>query len=75
MAVMLSVAKHLAFSVAYEDEILRLSPQDDIPTQSARGERSKTRTSLRWIIVSSHWKTPVHPWRCSGRTGIMLVRL
>ena len=32
MAVMLSVAKHLAFSVAYEDEILRLSPQDDITT-------------------------------------------
>ncbi len=40
MAVMLSPsarlrvnsAKHLAFSVAYEDEILRLSPQDDITT-------------------------------------------
>jgi hypothetical protein len=41
MAVMLSPsielrinsAKHLAFSVAYEDQILRLSPQDDIATQ------------------------------------------
>ena len=36
IAVMLSKAKHLAFSVAYEDEILRLSPQDDIATQSPR---------------------------------------
>ena len=34
MAVMLSAAKHLEFSVTYEDEILRLLPQDDIPTQS-----------------------------------------
>jgi hypothetical protein len=32
MAVMLSKAKHLAFLVTYEDEILRLSPQDDIVT-------------------------------------------
>jgi len=31
MVVMLSAAKHLAFSVTYEDEILRLLPQDDIP--------------------------------------------
>jgi len=38
MAVMLSAAKHLAFSVTYEDEILRLLPQDDIPTQSLKGE-------------------------------------
>ena len=38
MAVMLSAAKHLAFSVTYEDEILRLLPQDDIPTQSPTGE-------------------------------------
>jgi hypothetical protein len=38
MAVMLSAAKHLAFSVAYEDEILRLSPQDDIKTQPLKGE-------------------------------------
>ena len=36
--VMLSAAKHLAFSVRYEDEILRLSPQDDIATQSLTGE-------------------------------------
>ena len=34
---MLSAAKHLVLSVAYEDEILRLSPQDDIATQSQRG--------------------------------------
>jgi hypothetical protein len=27
-------AKRLEFSVTYEDEILRLSPQDDITTQS-----------------------------------------
>jgi hypothetical protein len=38
MAVMLSAAKHLAFSVTYEEEILRLLPQDDIPTQSQKGE-------------------------------------
>jgi hypothetical protein len=38
MAVMLSAAKHLAFSVTYEDEILRLPPQDDIATQSLEGE-------------------------------------
>ena len=36
--VMLSAAKHLAFSVTYEDEILRLSPQDDIATQSLYGD-------------------------------------
>jgi hypothetical protein len=29
-------AKHLALSVTYEDEILRLSPQDDIATHSRR---------------------------------------
>jgi hypothetical protein len=40
MAVMLSAAKHLAFSATYEDEILRLSPQDDIATQSLEGERA-----------------------------------
>ena len=27
-----------AFSVTYKDEILRLSPQDDIATQSLTGE-------------------------------------
>ncbi len=37
VAVMLSAVKHLAFSVTYEDEILRLSPQDDIATQPRRG--------------------------------------
>jgi hypothetical protein len=34
MAVLLSAAKHLAFSVTYEDEILRTSRQNDIPTES-----------------------------------------
>jgi hypothetical protein len=38
MGVMLSVAKHLAFSVTHEDEILRLLPhQDDVATQSVAG--------------------------------------
>ncbi len=32
------VAKHLAFSAAHEDEILRLSPQDDIAAQSLARE-------------------------------------
>ena len=38
MAVMLSEAKHLAFSITHEGEILRLAPQDDIATQSGNGE-------------------------------------
>jgi uncharacterized protein len=37
MVVMLSAAKHLAFSVTCEGGILRLSPQDAIATQSRRG--------------------------------------
>ena len=36
MGVMLSGAKHLVFSVTGEEEILRLSPQDDIARQSPR---------------------------------------
>src|SRR6266850_7715235 len=36
--VMLSKAKHLAFSGCYKVEILRLRPQNDIATQSPRGE-------------------------------------
>jgi hypothetical protein len=32
-------AKNLAFPATYECEILRLSPQDDIATQSLAGER------------------------------------
>jgi hypothetical protein len=36
-SVMLSRAKHLAFSVSYEDEILRLSAQNDIKTRSPSG--------------------------------------
>ena len=35
---MLSGAKHLVASITYEDEILRLPPQDDIKTQAPRGE-------------------------------------
>jgi hypothetical protein len=38
IGVMLSAAKHLAFFIAYEDEILRLSPQDDIMAQSPTRE-------------------------------------
>ncbi|HEY7319511.1 MAG TPA: hypothetical protein VIE89_18245, partial [Candidatus Binatia bacterium] len=35
-------AKNLAFPATYEGEILRLSPQDDIATQSpSRGEEKK----------------------------------
>jgi hypothetical protein len=38
MGVMLSVAKHLAFSVTHEDEIFRLLPhQEDVATQSVAG--------------------------------------
>jgi hypothetical protein len=37
---MLNEVKHLAFSVTYKDEILRLAPQDDIATQSLDGERA-----------------------------------
>ena len=33
----MSEAKHLEFSGTYEDEILRLWPQDDIATQSRHG--------------------------------------
>jgi hypothetical protein len=40
---MLSAAKHLAFSVTHEDEILRLSPQDDIATQSLMGQSTDNR--------------------------------
>ena len=36
---MLNEVKHLAFSVTYKDEILRLAPQDDIATQSLDGEK------------------------------------
>ena len=36
---MLSGAKHLAFSGGYEVEILRLSPQNDIATESRKEER------------------------------------
>jgi len=38
---MLSNAKDLAFSVTYEAEILRLSPQDDIAAQSGPWGRRK----------------------------------
>jgi hypothetical protein len=45
MNVMLSAAKHLAFSATYKDEILRLPPQDDIATQSLTGEEMKSAAS------------------------------
>ena len=41
-----SAAKHLVFSATYEDEILRLPPQDDITTQSrerGKGKGEETR--------------------------------
>ena len=38
MDVMLSKAKHLVFSGCYKVEILRLTPQNDIATQSPTGE-------------------------------------
>jgi hypothetical protein len=34
-------AKNLAFPATYQDEILRLSPQDDIATQSVKGEEAE----------------------------------
>ncbi|MBI2368173.1 MAG: ABC transporter substrate-binding protein [Deltaproteobacteria bacterium] len=49
--VMLSEAKHLAFSFTYEDEILRLSPQDDIATQSLTGEERPTKSLLLFLAL------------------------
>jgi hypothetical protein len=50
---MLSEAKHLAFSVDYKDEILRLSPQGDIKTQSREGEKEVNSGKLeeRFVFV------------------------
>ena len=39
-------AKNLAFPATYENEILRLSPQDDIATQSLKGEEITRRETL-----------------------------
>jgi len=41
LGVMLSGAKHLVFSVTCEDEILRLSPQDDIVTLALCGHADR----------------------------------
>jgi catechol 2,3-dioxygenase-like lactoylglutathione lyase family enzyme len=60
MAVMLSAAKHLAFSVTYEDEILRLPRQDDITTQPLRGEGG--------IILPS-------PWQGEGWVRVLILLL
>ena len=49
--VMLSKAKHLAFSSGYEVEILRLSPQNDIATQSPRGEGIKPAKTVALMIT------------------------
>jgi hypothetical protein len=46
MAVMLSGAKHLAFLVTYKHEILRLSPQDDIASQSPCGDNGGSLNDL-----------------------------
>jgi hypothetical protein len=40
--VILNEVKNLMHSIRYTAQILRLSPQDDIATQSPRGERTKT---------------------------------
>jgi hypothetical protein len=41
MIVILNEVKNLAFSIAYEDEILRLAPQGDIATQSRKRGKMK----------------------------------
>jgi hypothetical protein len=46
------LAKNLAFPVAYGSEILRLSPQDDIATQSLAGERREGAWRQRCNSVS-----------------------
>ena len=51
MGVMLSAAKHLAFSVTHEDEILRLSPQDDIATQPLQGKSTDNRLPAEGIAL------------------------
>jgi hypothetical protein len=45
-------AKNLGFTVTYEGEILRLSPQDDIATLSHQGEgRMRVKNILRgWVF-------------------------
>ena len=52
MAVMLSAAKHLVFSVTYEEQILRLPPQDDIATQSHRGLCHNSRNGVFVPLMS-----------------------
>jgi hypothetical protein len=65
MAVMMSAAKYLAFSVTCGDEILRPSPQDDIATQSPRrgkGEgqelarKKNNETKLSGCALNSKWR-------------------
>jgi hypothetical protein len=60
MGVMLSVAKHLGFSVTHEDEILRLLPhQDDVATQSlAGGFQTRPKRSLLLPLLGDQ---PVAP--------------
>jgi hypothetical protein len=48
----MSAAKHLAFSVTYEDEILRLLPQDDIPTQSLTGRIEEGVFGSTSVVIS-----------------------
>jgi hypothetical protein len=55
LGVMLSGAKHPVFSVVCEAEIFRLSPQDDITTQSLEGEEIRRRTSF--IRVAAHGRS------------------
>jgi hypothetical protein len=61
MAVMLSPsvelrinsAKHLAFLVTYKHEILRLSPQDDIASQSPYGDNGGGLNDLNVLTLVS----------------------
>jgi len=51
---MLSAAKHLAVSVTYEDEILRLLPQDDIKTQSQTGKGWIEVPTAKSLVRAAH---------------------
>ena len=46
-------AKNLAFPTTYEGEIFRLSPQDDITTQSVEGEDGKSRNAPDSSLIAT----------------------
>jgi hypothetical protein len=79
---MLSAAKHLAFSVAYQDQILRLAPLDDIATQSPTGEDRGEGAIMFWIkllrqtlgaYLSSDLETRVQAVGSSGEIDIIAI--